>query len=96
MTSKPETVSVAEEVLQSGYRRWLNIEEAKQAASDDAKELMAELKSQGLTPKTAREAFRRERDAQDAQKAAADEEFEAEVDLYRAALARVAHVRAVA
>lgn len=85
---------IADEILQSGYRRWLLIEEAKQAATDDAKELMAELKSQGLTPKTAREAFRRERDAQDAQKCAAADDFEAEVDLYRSALARVAHVRA--
>lgn len=88
------SASVADEILQSGYRRWLLIEEAKAAASEDAKELMAELKGQGLDPKVARAAFRRERDAQDAQKLAADEEFEAEIDLYRAALARVAHVRA--
>ena len=88
--------SVADEILQSGYRRWLAIEEAKQVASDDAKELMAELKSQGLTPKSVREAFRRERDAQDAQKSAAADDFEAEVDLYRAALARDAHVRRAA
>lgn len=86
----------ADEVLRSAYRRWLVIEEAKAEAAEDAKELMAELKAQGFTPKTAREAFRRERDAQDAQKTAADEAFEAEVDLYRAALARDAHVRAVA
>lgn len=88
------SVSIADEILQSGYRRWLLIEEAKAVASEDAKELMAELKGQGITPKSAREAFRRERDAQDAQKSAADAEFEDEVDLYRAALARDAHVRA--
>lgn len=86
--------SVADEILQSGYRRWLVIEEAKKAASDDAKDLMAELKSQGLDTKVARAAFRRQRDAQDAQKSAADEEFEAMVDLYMAGLARNAHVRA--
>lgn len=88
--------SIADEILQSGYRRWLLIEEAKAAASEDAKELMAELKSHGLTPKSVREAFRRERNAQDAQKSAADEAFEEEVDLYRSALARDArvHVRA--
>lgn len=86
--------SVADEIIQSGYRRWLLIEEAKQAASDDAKELMAELKSAGLDTKIARAAFRRERDAQDAQKVAAEEENEAMIDLYRAALARDARVRA--
>lgn len=86
------STSVADEILQSGYRRWLLIEEAKAAASEDAKELMAELKGQGLDPKVARAAFRRERDAQDAQKLA--EEFETEIDLYRASLARDTHVRA--
>ncbi len=80
--------SVADEIIQSGYRRWLLIEEAKEAASADAKELMAELKSAGLDPKIARAAFRRERDAQDAQKVAAEEENETMIDLYRAALAR--------
>lgn len=88
--------SVADELIQSGYRRWLAIEEAKKAASDDAKDLMAELKANGLDSKIARAAFRRERDAQDAQKVAADEENEAMIDLYRAALARDAHVRAAA
>ena len=88
------TGGVADEILQGAYRRWLLIEEAKAVASEDAKELMAELKAQGLTPKSAREAFRRERNQNDAAKAAADEAFEAEVDLYRSALARVAHVRA--
>lgn len=87
-------MSVADEIVQSGYRRWLVIEEAKQAASDDAKELMAELKSHGLDTKVARAAFRRKRDSEDAQKVAADEEFEAQVDLYLASLARNAHVRA--
>lgn len=86
----------ADAILQSAYRRWLVIEEAKAAAAEDAKELMAELKSNGFTPKSAREAFRRERDAQDAQKTAEDQAFEDEVDLYRSALARDAHVRRVA
>lgn len=88
--------SVADEILQSAYRRWLVIEEAKDVAADDAKELMAELKGHGFTPKSVREAFRRERNAQDAQKSAADEQFETEVDLYRAALARDARVREAA
>ncbi len=85
----------ADEILRSTYRRWLVLEDEKSKVSEDLKELMAELKAQGFTPKSAREAFRRERDAQDAQKCAADEAFEEEVDLYRAALARDAHVRAV-
>ncbi|UXN73403.1 DUF2312 domain-containing protein [Devosia sp. A8/3-2] len=86
--------NVADEIIQSGYRRWLLIEEAKEAASEDAKELMAELKSAGLDPKITRAAFRREREAQDAQKVAENEETEMMIELYRAALARVAHVRA--
>lgn len=81
---------VADDILQSAYRRWLAIEEVKSSAQNDAKELMAELKSLGLNTKAARAAFRRERDAADAEKAAADEEFEIIVDLYRASLARIA------
>ena len=88
------THSVTDEIIQSGFRRWLALEEQKDAVSADLKELMAELKSQGLDPKICRAAFRAERDAQDAQKSAAAEENEALVDLYRAALARNAHVRA--
>lgn len=86
--------NVADELVQSGYRRWLLIEEARAAASEDAKELMAELKSAGLDPKVARAAFRRQRDSEDFQKSAENEEFEALVDLYLASLARDAHVRA--
>jgi hypothetical protein len=40
-----------------------------------------------------RAAFRRERMSEDAKAVAADEAFEAEVDLIRASLARDAHVR---
>lgn len=89
-------MSEADAILQSTYRRWLVLEEAKAEVSADLKELMAELKASGFTPKSAREAFRRERDAQDAQKSAEDQAFEDEVDLYRSALARDAHVRAAA
>ncbi|WMT88253.1 DUF2312 domain-containing protein [Pelagibacterium sp. 26DY04] len=88
------STSVADEIIQSGYRRWLNLEEAKKAVSDDLKELMAELKGQGLDPKVARAAFRRQRDSEDARKVAADEEFEALVDLYLASLARDARKEA--
>lgn len=82
------TDSVADELIQSGFRRWLNIEEQKEALAEDSKELMAELKAQGLDPKVARAAFREERIARDARKANAADEHAALVDLYRAALAR--------
>jgi uncharacterized protein (UPF0335 family) len=86
--------SVADEIIQSGYRRWLALEERKAEVASDLKELMAELKSGGLDPKVARAAFRRQRDSEDAQKVAADEEFEALVDLYLASLARDARKEA--
>jgi uncharacterized protein (UPF0335 family) len=84
---------VADEIIQSGYRRWLALETEKDALSEDLKALMAELKAQGLDPKICRAAFRAERLSSDAQKSAAAEEVDALVDLYRAALARNAHVR---
>jgi uncharacterized protein (UPF0335 family) len=84
----------ADAILKDAYRRWLNIEEAKEAAQEDGKELMAELKAGGfLNTKAVRAAFRRERMSEDAKAVAADEAFEAEVDLIRASLARDAHVR---
>jgi uncharacterized protein (UPF0335 family) len=88
--------SVADEIIQSGFRRWLALEEQKDEIAADAKELMAELKSQGLDPKVARAAFRAERLARDAQKSAAAEEHNELVDLYRAALARDARTREAA
>lgn len=87
----------ADAILADAYRRWLNIEEAKEAAQQDGKELMAELKSQGfLNTKAVRAAFRRSRQSEDAEAVAKDEAFEAEVDLILASLARNAHVRSAA
>ncbi|WP_169194960.1 GapR family DNA-binding domain-containing protein [Devosia sp. MC1541] len=86
--------SVADEIIQSAFRRWSNLEDKKDEVSADMKELMAELKGQGLDPKIARAAFRAERLAADAGKAAEVEETEALVDLYRAALARNARKEA--
>jgi uncharacterized protein (UPF0335 family) len=85
----------ADSILKDAYRRWLNIEEAKEAAQQDGKELMAELKGNGfLNTKAVRTAFRRNRRYDDAQAVAADEAFEAEVDMVLASLTRDAHVRA--
>lgn len=87
----------ADAILKDAYRRWLNIEEAKEAAQEDGRELMAELKARGfLNTKAVRAAFRRERMSEDAQAVAADEAFEAEVDLIRASLARNARERSAA
>jgi uncharacterized protein (UPF0335 family) len=85
----------ADSILKDAYRRWLNIEEAKEAAQQDGKELMAELKAEGMpTTKAIRAGFRRWRMQDDAKAVAADEVFEAEVDMVLASLARDAHVRA--
>lgn len=85
----------AEAILRDAYRRWLNIEEAKEAAQQDGKELMTEIKGNGfLNTKAVRAAFRRERLSENAEAVAADEAFEAEVDMIRQALARDTHVRA--
>lgn len=76
--------TVADDLIQSGYRRWLQLEEAKAEIADDLKELMAELKSHGLVPKALRESFRRVRDQDNADK----QEHDAMVDLYVASLTR--------
>lgn len=84
----------ADTILKDAYRRWLNIEEAKEAAQQDGKELMAELKGEGMpSTKAIRAAFRRWRMKDDAEATAADEAFEGEVDIILASLARDAHVR---
>ena len=76
--------SIADDILRNGYERWLRLEEAKAEVSDDIKELMAELKGHGFTPKAVRESFRRVRDLNDADK----QEHDAIVDLYVASLTR--------
>lgn len=87
------TDSIADDLLRNGYERWLRLEEAKAEVSDDIKELMAELKGHGFTPKAVRESFRRVRDLNDADK----QEHDAIVDLYVASLTRArpapAHAR---
>lgn len=77
--------SIADDILRNGYERWLRLEEAKAEVSDDIKELMAELKGHGFTPKAVRESFRRVRNADNADQ----QEHDAIVDLYVASLTRV-------
>jgi uncharacterized protein (UPF0335 family) len=74
--------SVADDILRAGYQRWLRLEEEKAAIGDDLKELFAELKAQGFTPKPLRESFRRVRNIDDANQ----QEHDAIVDLYVASL----------
>lgn len=78
------TDSIADDLLRNGYDRWLRLEEAKAEVSDDIKELMAELKAAGFTPKALRESFRRVRNIGDADQ----QEHDAIVDLYVASLTR--------
>lgn len=86
-----DTDSVAEDMLRAGYERWLRLEEEKDAIGGDLKELFAELKGNGFTPKALRESFRRVRNIGDA----SQQEHDAIVDLYVAALtgARPARTR---
>jgi uncharacterized protein (UPF0335 family) len=84
--------SVADDMLSNAYQRWERLEAEKKAISDDLKELFAELKGNGFTPKALRESFRRVRNADDADQKEHDEL----VDLYVTSLMRGtrAHVRA--
>src|SRR5690606_32267121 len=84
-------ISVADDVLRSGYERWHRLEEEKAAIGDDLKELFAELKANGFAPKALRESFRRVRNIDDA----SQQEHDAIVDLYVASLtgARPARTR---
>jgi len=84
------TESVADDLLRSGYERWLRIEEAKADLASDSKELFAELKGQGFDSKALRESFRHVRDAASADK----QEHDAIVDLYVASLTRDTRMRA--
>ena len=74
--------SVADDLLRSGYERWLRLEEDKAAIGEDLKELFAELKGHGFTPKALRESFRRVRNIDDADQ----QEHDAIVDLYVSSL----------
>lgn len=76
--------NVADDLLRSGYDRWMRLEEAKAEVAEDLRQLFAELKSNGFTPKALRESFRRVRKADDADQA----EHDALVDLYVASLTR--------
>lgn len=82
--------SIADDLLRNGYDRWLRLEEAKAEVSDDIKELMAELKGHGFTPKAVRESFRRVRNADSVDQ----QEHDAIVDLYVASLTRAHPARA--
>lgn len=83
------TDSIADDLLRNGYERWLRLEEEKAAIGDDLKELFAELKGQGFTPKALRESFRRVRNADSADQ----QEHDAIVDLYVASLTRARPAR---
>lgn len=83
------TESVADEILQSGYDRWLRLDEAKQAVADDLKDLFAEMKGNGLDTKALRASFRRVRDIASAEQ----QEHDALVDLYVASLTRARPAR---
>lgn len=82
--------SVADDQIQSLYRRWLALEEQKKEVSDDLKELFAEARGSGFDGKALRAAFKRVLTADDA----ATAEHEAIVDLYVGALTRVAREEA--
>lgn len=88
------TESIADDLLLNGYNRWLRLEEEKAAIGDDLKELFAELKGHGFTPKAVRESFRRVRNIDNADQ----QEHDAIVDLYVASLtrARPAHTHEAA
>lgn len=79
-----DTGSIADDMLRSGYERWLRLEEEKTALADDLKELFAELKAEGFDSKALRVSFRRVRDMNSAEVA----EQEALVELYVASLTR--------
>lgn len=81
--------SIADDMLRSAYQRWERLEADKQDISTDLKELFAELKANGFTPKALRESFRRVRKADDADQKEHDEL----VDLYVASLMRGTRVR---
>lgn len=74
--------SVADDMLRAGYERWYRLEEEKSAIGEDLKELFAELKGNGFTPKALRESFRRVRNINDADQ----QEHDAIVDLYVSSL----------
>ena len=80
---------IADDILRAGYQRWLRLEEEKAVIGEDLKELFAELKSHGFTPKALRESFRRVRDIDDA----SQQEHDAIVDLYVASLTRARPAR---
>jgi len=73
---------VADDMLRSGYNRWLRLEEDKAAIGEDLKELFSEMKANGFSPKALRESFRRVRNISDA----AQNEHDAIVDLYVSSL----------
>lgn len=81
--------AVSDDLLRSGYDRWLRLEEAKAIVAEDLKELFAELKAGGFDGKALRAAFRHVSKLDDL----ANQEHEAVVDLYVASLtgARPAH-----
>lgn len=78
------TDSISDDLLRTGYQRWLRLEEEKAAIGDDLKELFAEYKGHGFVPKALRESFRRVRNIDDADQ----QEHDAIVDLYVTSLTR--------
>lgn len=83
---------MSDELIRSFFRRWSSIEDDKAELASDSRELFAEAKSMGLAPKALRAAFQRARKA-DVDRPAV-EQFEAEVELYLAAIDRTGMVHA--
>lgn len=78
------TEAVAQDMIQSYFRRWRTLEDEKMNISSDLKELFAEAKGAGFDGKALRAAFRRVVEQETG--AAEVAEHEAIVDLYVEAL----------
>ena len=80
--------------VRSIFERWRRLEDAKREIADDLKDLFSEAKSHGFDTKALRAAFRQV--VKDEERSAADNEHDALVDTYMAAIqghARPAHAR---
>lgn len=76
--------------VRSFYARWQEIEDQREAISEDLKELFAEAKEQGFNTKALRAAFRIQRDDADAETFRKRVRHESDLESYRLALAGIA------
>jgi uncharacterized protein (UPF0335 family) len=86
VTYPDNTNSVAQDMLQSYFRRWRALEEQRGSVVEDLRQLFIETKSSGFDGKALRLAFRRVLDSEDSKKADALAERDQTVDLYIAAI----------